>query len=234
MKFSNKGENEMDEIRNKIITISGEPASGKSTVVENLRKKYEEMGYIVHIISTGKIFRELIVEEYKKMFPDRTNANLADIQTDEEFASRRNIIDGKVDTEMAERGRKINEQERPNDVYIIDSRLAWYNIPVSYAVRLIVDEKVAGQRAFADKTRGAEDRYNTVEEAIEQTTKRKLGEIKRYKERYGVDLSNPANYDLIIDTSFETPDALAQRIIEGEKAYREGNAKSTNPVNGER
>ena len=35
----------MSEIRNKIITISGEPASGKSTVVAALKEKYEKLGY---------------------------------------------------------------------------------------------------------------------------------------------------------------------------------------------
>ena len=46
--FSNEGENIMNEIKNKIITISGEPASGKSTVKKALVKKYTELGYNVH------------------------------------------------------------------------------------------------------------------------------------------------------------------------------------------
>ena len=35
----------MENIRNKIITISGEPASGKSTVVKEIKSKYEKQGF---------------------------------------------------------------------------------------------------------------------------------------------------------------------------------------------
>lgn len=212
----------MSEIKNKIITISGEPVSGKSTVVKTLKEKYESMGYNVHVISTGYVFREVIMQEYLRMYPDRKNANLADVQADEAFAHKRNEIDKLVDEEMRKKGIEINSQERPNDVYIIDSRLAWHNIPASYAIRLTVDEKIAGERAFKDKTRGPEDRYKTVEEAIQKTRERKLGEIKRYKEKYGIDLSDPQNYDLIVDTAYSNTDELADIIIAGEESYRKG------------
>ncbi|MBQ2835384.1 MAG: cytidylate kinase family protein [Clostridia bacterium] len=212
----------MNEIKNKIITVSGEPVSGKSTVVKRLKEKYEAMGYTVHVILTGHFFRDIIMEEYFKMYPDRKDANLADVQADETFAHKRNEIDKLVDEEMRKKGIEINSKERPNDVYIIDSRLAWHNIPHSYAVRLTIDESMAGKRAFADETRGPEDSYKTVEEAIRKTRERKLGEIERYKERYGVDLSDPENYDLIVDTAYSNTNELADIIIEGEKSYRQG------------
>lgn len=212
----------MSEIKNKIITISGEPASGKSTVVQKLKQKYEKMGYRVHIVITGHIFRDRVKKEYLKMYPDRTDANLADIQEDETFAEKRAEIDTAIDEMVAQMGKEINSEERTNDVYIIDSRLAWHNIPESYAVRLTVNEKIAGQRVFNDQTRGSEDSYNTVEEAIEKTRQRKLGEIERYKERYDVNLDNTDNYNLIIDTSYSNTEELANIIIEGEKTYREG------------
>lgn len=213
-----------EKIKNKIITISGEPASGKSTVVRSLKKKYEEMGNTVHIASTGNIFRELVVKAYLQMYPDKRpeDVDLAALQLDEEFAKKRSEIDSKIDTEVQKRGEEINSKERPNDVYIIDSRLAWHNIPASYAVRLTVDEEVAGNRVFKDSTRGSEDKYDTVEDAIKKTRERKLGEIERYKKRYGIDLTKKENYDLIIDTSYSDINELAQRIIDGEESYRTG------------
>ena len=220
--FSNWGKNKMKKIKNKIITISGEPVSGKSTVVKQLIKKYEELGFNVHVISTGKLFREIIVREYLKMYPDRTDANLADIQTDESFAEKRAKIDEEIDTLIAQKGIEINEQERPNDIYIFDSRLAWHNIPEAYAVRLTIDDRIAGKRVMKDQTRGKEDTYRNLKDAIEQTKKRKLGEIERYKKKYGVDLTNPENYDLIIDTSHSNVEELADIIISGEEAYRNG------------
>lgn len=177
----------MEQIRNKIITISGEPASGKSTVVKYLNENYSKNGFKVHIISTGEIFRKVATREYQKMYPDREIPSIADIQADKAFAEKRGEIDGMIDGEIKALGIKINSEERPDDVYIIDSRLAWHNIPSSFAVRLTVNKKIAG---------------------------------KRYKERYGVDLANPENYRLIVDTSYANPQELAKIIIDGEEHFR--------------
>ena len=60
MKFSDKGENEMSEIKNKIITISGEPVSGKGTTVKSIITKLKEQGYQeenIHLKTTGDEFR---------------------------------------------------------------------------------------------------------------------------------------------------------------------------------
>ena len=212
----------MENIRNKIITISGEPASGKSTVVKEIKSKYEKQGFNVYIISVGDVFRETVKKEYLKRYPDRINVSLADIQNDKEFMAKLQSIDGLIDDEIARKGKEINEKERPNDVYIIDSRLAWSNVPDSYAIRLTVNEAIAGKRVFYDTTRGSEDQYETVDEAIQKTRKRKLGEIERYKEKYGINLLDENNYDLVVDTSYSNTEELAAIIIEGEESYRNG------------
>ena len=212
----------MSKIKNNIITISGEPASGKSTVVRILKEKYEKLGYTVHIVTTGHIFRDKVKREYQKMYPGKEDINLADIQEDEAFASKRAEIDTAIDEGVRELGEEINSEEHPNDVYIIDSRLAWHNIPGAYAVRLTVDEKIAGKRVFGDKSRGKEDSYTTEQEAIEKTAQRKLGEIERYKKKYGLDMADPKNYNLIIDTSYSNSEELADIIVDGGKAYLEG------------
>lgn len=221
----------MSKVKNKIITISGEPASGKSTVVQEIKNKYEKMGYNIHIVSVGNVFRELVKKEYLKTYPDKTEASLADIQNDKEFMSKLHSIDGMVDSEVARKGREINKEERPNDVYIIDSRLAWNNVPESYAIRLTVNEAIAGKRVFKDKTRGAEDQYETLDMAIQKTRERKIGEIERYKERYNVNLSDENNYDLIVDTSYTNTEELADIIIAGEEAYRTGKSYPKNWAN---
>ena len=48
---------------NKIITISGEPASGKSTVIKDLKRKYEEQGIKVTVLSLGQIIRAIAQKE---------------------------------------------------------------------------------------------------------------------------------------------------------------------------
>lgn len=212
----------MNEIKNKIITISGEPKSGKSTVVKFIKEKYEKQGFRVHVYSIGQLFRDSMKEEWIKVHPDKPNANLADMQEDESFAGIRSQIDKMLDKDIVEKkGKEINSKERPNDIYIIDARLGWQNIPNSFAVRLTVNEKEAGKRAFKDKGRGSEDEYSTVEEAIEKTAQRKFWEIERYKKRYGVDLTNPENYNLIADTTYSNTEELADIIVHGEELYRE-------------
>lgn len=45
----------------RIISISGNPVSGKSTVVKKMIEKLKEKGFSdenIHLISTGKMFRE--------------------------------------------------------------------------------------------------------------------------------------------------------------------------------
>ena len=87
----------MENIRNKIITISGEPASGKSTVVKEIKSKYEKQWFNVYIISVGDVFRETVKKEYLKRYPDRINVSLADIQNDKEFMAKLQSIDGLID-----------------------------------------------------------------------------------------------------------------------------------------
>lgn len=51
----------MEKYKNKILSISGEPVSGKSTTVNKLIELLKEEGYLeknIHLISTGNKFRE--------------------------------------------------------------------------------------------------------------------------------------------------------------------------------
>ena len=197
-----------ENIKNCILTISGEPASGKSTVIKELIKIYKEQGYNVHLYSVGDFFREMAQER---------QLSIAEFN---EYVKKREDIDRLIDNKVKEYGKRINSKKRPNDVYIFDSRLAWYNIDNSFSIRLTVDNVIAGKRVFNDSTRGNEDKYNTLEEAIRDTEERKKGEIERYKERYGIDLENPNNYKMLMDTSNCTVKEIASQIIEKERQYR--------------
>lgn len=211
----------MSKIRNIIITISGEPASGKTSTRKQLVDEYEKMGYRVHIITAGKIFRNNVKKEYLKMYPDRINAKLADIQADKSFATKLKEIDENLDLAIKQKGEEINSEERPNDVYIIDARLAPYVIPDSYSVYLVVDEEIAGKRVYEDPTRGEEDSYKDEKEATEKTRQRKIGDIKRFIDQYGIDIGKRDNYKKVIDTSYLNTQEIAQMIIDSEKEYRE-------------
>ena len=254
----------MNNIKNKIITLSGEPVSGKGTAVKNLIKKLEELGYSkdqIHLESTGNDFRryfnsiiDLILnlnnkdelveickrdelkqffdnEDYRKIL-SKTIANLIKEDTDlscfsiqdannrEDFKEIRSIVDTLIDEKMKEKGKIINQEEHPNDIWIIDSRLAFYNIPEAFSVRLTTKPDVAGKRLYNDETRAKEDsKYNDIKEATKEREERRTGEKERYLKRYGVDLEDENNYDLIIDTSFSSPSDIAEVILECENYY---------------
>lgn len=204
----------MSEFKNRIITISGEPASGKSTVIKKLKENYEEKGYIVHIFSVGHEFRKIAQE--KGLSIEELN----------EYMRKRGSIDKLIDSTVEQRGKEINSKERPEDIYIFDSRLAFHNIPESFSIRLTVDEKVAGKRVFEDNKRGEVDSYSTLEEAIEGTKNRKESEVQRYLKRYGVNLKDPKNYNLVIDTSYDKVEDIALQIEQAlEESFKEKKIK---------
>lgn len=193
-----------------IITISGEPVSGKGSVVNLLKEYFENQGITVHVISVGQMFRDIAIDTYKKMHPEVENPTIEQVNNDERFAQKRKEIDLNIDSYIAQKGKAVSSNTNTDELYIFDSRLAFSNIPDSFSIRLTVDEKVAGERVLNDEQRGKEDKYETLEDAIESTKKRKEGEVARYKARYGVDLTDEDNYDIVIDTSM----AKLQDIIE--------------------
>lgn len=254
----------MEKYKNKILSISGEPVSGKSTTVNKLIELLKEEGYLeknIHLISTGNKFREyfnsiiqfirdfmgnkkeLNIEnkeelqtffnnaEYRKTLSKtiinliKTNATLneftiQDANNRTDFKGIRQIVDTVIDTDIKNLGEEINKEEHKEEVWIIDSRLAFNNIPESFSVRLTTNPKVAGERLFLDETRGIEDsKYKTVEEAIKEREKRRKGELSRYIEKYGVNLEDENNYDLVIDTSYSSVEDIAKVVLECEECY---------------
>ena len=242
----------------RIISISGNPVSGKSTVVKKMIEKLKERGFSdenIHLVSTGTMFRECFnkvmnlissidneekMNEYKKDKDirkilknptyrkkirdlcislkqsgiDPKEYDIANANTSQELGSVRHIIDEIVDSEITELGKQIIEKNNPDEVWLIDSRLAFHNIPESFAVRLTVRDDVAAKRLLDDNTRGDEDNnYQSFEEAKNKVIERKQGEQERYKRRYGIDLEDEENYNIIIDTSYSDVDEIADTIL---------------------
>lgn len=200
----------------KVITLSGEPVSGKSTARKVLKEKYEKQGYIVKEISIGDIFREIAEKEGYKSIEDFNEA-----------LKKRGDIDRRIDEQVRQLGKRILEDGNKNTVYIIDSRMAWKNIPYSFDVRLKCDSKVAGNRLF-NADREDIDSYQTEEEACIAAENRKNSEVERYKMRYGVDLLDENNYSLIIDTSYANIEEIADTIIKCEEYDRDGKEYAKN------
>ena len=73
---------------------------------------------------------------------------------------------------------------------------------------------VAANRISNDRQRKNEQ-YISHEEAVQNIIARKESENKRYMELYCADCSDLSNFNLTIDTSFVTPEEVADKIIGG-------------------
>lgn len=253
----------MESKNNKIIAMSGEPVSGKGTVIKCLCNMLKEQGYSsedIHIVSTGKKFRDFfenVIEIIKNVHDDEKLKELArdehiqkvvrkkeyrdvlqklitevqsqnididniskisDLNSNEMFNGIRTVIDTIIDNETKQIGSQIDKEKK--ECWIFDSRLAFYNVPEAFSVRLTANPKEAGKRLFNDKTRGDEDKYATIEEATKEREERRVAEVERYKELYNVNLDNEENYDLIIDTSYADVKDIANVILQCEEEHK--------------
>ena len=171
-----------------IITISGTPGSGKSTIAKFLAKKINLKHY-----STGDFMRKIAKER---------NITLAELG---EIAE----ADLSIDQEIDNWSKKLGETE---DNFIIDSRLAFHFIPQAVKIFLDADIKTRVKRIFKDKRPG--ESAKTKKDMEKEILQRQESESKRYKEYYNIDHFDKTNYDLLIDTTDLTPEEITKKIIE--------------------
>ena len=170
-----------------MITLTGDLGSGKSTVSKILT---ERLNY--DYVYTGKIQREI--------------ANRYQMSTLElnQYAETHPEIDEEIDATF----KALNDSTG----LIVDSRLAWFFIPDSFKVYLKCNIDIAATRISNDKQRKSEQ-YISHEEAVQNIIARKESENKRYMELYGADCADESNFNLMVDTSFITPEEVADVII---------------------
>ena len=105
-----------------------------------------------------------------------------------------------------------------SDNIILDSRLGFYAQPKAFKILLDVDEEVAWERIF--KAERDTDKHATKKHAIDEVKERNSSDEARYMKLYNIDLWNPNNYNLVIDTSERTPEEVLQIILDEFKAYK--------------
>ncbi len=172
-----------------IITLSGLPGSGKSTVARMLAKR---LGY--QFFSMGDL---------------RGQAALERGLTIDEF----NALPENTDTIVDEYQKKLGQTE---DNLIIDGRISWHFIPESFKVFLDVDPQVGAERIFVGKrgaNRGDEPEYRDAAHVRDTLAARVADDTVRYKKHYGIDFADRSVYDLVIDTSTQTPEETAAAIL---------------------
>ena len=170
--------------------------SGKWTVSKLLAK---ELWY--EIVSIGDMKRKLAAEmwiniiEFNKMWDDPEKSAEFDLKYEE-----------------------YQQNLKLSDNIILDSRLWFYAQPKAFKILLDVDEEVAWERIF--KAERDTDKHATKKHAVDEVKERNSSDEARYMKLYKVDLWNPNNYNLVIDTSERTPEEVLQIILDEFKAYK--------------
>lgn len=174
-----------------IITISGSPGSGKSTVAKAVAKKLN----LKHF-SAGDFMREMASER---------GISLAELTSLSEK-------DVSIDREIDERTKSLIGQ----DNFVIDSRLAFHFLPEAVKIFLKVDPKIAAKRIWKDvegKKRTAEE-FASEDAVLKGILERQASEVMRYKEYYNIDFLDENNYDFVLDTSNLNIEQSIERVLD--------------------
>lgn len=165
------------------ITISGKICTGKTTLLKNLEKK---LGW--PIFMTGKLFRDYV---------DRNHLDL------EQVEEQSNVLTKKIDYQVRD---LLHQQGN----LIVDgwmSGIMANNLADVLKVLLICDDNIRYQRfaerekiSFSESMKKVEERQNNWFKKLEKIYKRN-------------DFVDPKNYDLIIDTSVISSEAVFKKVL---------------------
>jgi len=185
-------------MRKQIITIAGSLGSGKSSTA---RAVASALGF--RHFSSGDLFRQLAAERDESI--EAMNIS-AEAQRD---------IDLKVDN-------LLREMYRTDERLVIDSRMAWHWMPLSFKVFLVLDPDTAAQRIFnhlRDEGRMSEA-ATSIDEVRKSIDRRFASEQKRYAALYGVNATDPLNFDIVINTKHNDLKTVTEIVSSAYRAWR--------------
>lgn len=183
-----------------IITISGTPGSGKSTVAKILAKQLK-----AERIYVGGIRRDLAKEK---------GMTLIELN---EYAKTHQETDVDVDKKAAHYAREL---EKKGKLVIVEGRTQFYFLPESIKVFIKVSVEEGARRIWKDlqqqETKQArnEGEIGSLDETKKRITDREEEDAARYKKYYGVDHRVEKQYDLVVDTTKLNPEETADKVLD--------------------
>ncbi len=182
-----------------IISISGNPGSGKSTVAKIL---IDKLG--AERIYVGGIRRELARK--KGMTLEELN----------EYAKTHPETDVDVDRAASEKAREL---ERGGKVVIAEGRTMFHFIPESIKVYVKVDANEGARRIWQDLQKKEladarnEGAIGSIEEMKEKVARRHKEDSARYVQYYQIDPSDESHYDFVVDSTKIPAVEVAEKIL---------------------
>ena len=175
------------------ISLAGDLGSGKSTVskilIERLCATYYSTGAICRAIAASHGMTIVEMNKYMETHPE---------------------IDHEIDDGL----RALAEKD---ENMIIDSRMAWHFVEGTFRVYMTTELEESAKRILRANREG--DHAATLEEMAEEIRARKASERLRYREQYGVDCKDLSNYDLVVDSTYASPEEVAECILSSFRAW---------------
>ena len=170
------------------ITIGGTPGSGKDTVANELGKKLK--------------FRVFCAGDFQRKIAEEKGMTILELAKVAE-------TDPSIDKKTDEWVEAIGEAD---ENFIMVSRMGFNFIPDSVKIFLDVMEEEGAKRIFKQH-REKETENVTPKDTLKGVKERKALEKERYKKYYGIDVEDPKNYDLVIDTTNMTVHQVVEKIL---------------------
>lgn len=183
-----------------IITISGTPGSGKSTVAKILANRFN-----CKRIYVGGLRRELARKK---------GITLEELNV---YAQTHPETDVDVDKEVAAQARELDQQGK--DV-IVEGRSQYHFLPESIKIYIKVDPEEGARRIWKDlqeqETKQSRNEGNiaSFEQMKKSITEREEEDAKRYAKYYGIDHRKESQYDLVIDTTHISAEEAVRKVIQ--------------------
>lgn len=176
------------EQKHPIVTISGPPASGTSTLSGNIAQSLN-----FEVVNGGDIFRRVASDK------GLTLAELSELSEEDDS------IDKEIDDRLEDiiEAHISGEREPDGDGLIVESRLAGWHADGRADLSIYLDAPVEVRA----------QRISDRDETVEELKMREESEAKRYIEYYGIDMHDLSIYDIVIDTDDVSVPAMTEQVI---------------------